>query len=161
MSISLLAALDDNAAIGKAGEMPWHLPDDLKHFRELTTGKYVLMGYRTAITIGKALPDRHNLVLSRRHNAPYPGQQTVRSLPEAQDATGGTGLIVIGGGEVYRLALPLARRMYLTWVAGSIDGADVFFPSVNFHEWTETSRVHHAADARHAYAFDFVTYVRG
>ena len=160
MSISLIAALDNDSAIGKDGKMPWHLPDDLKHFKELTVGKYVLMGYRTALAIGKALPDRHNLVLSRRHEAPFEGQVTVRSLPEAQSMAGGTGLMVIGGGEVYRETLPFAMRMYLTWVDANIGGADVFFPSVHFREWVEMSRVHHKKDADHAYAFDMVSYVR-
>ena len=160
MSISLIAALDNDSAIGKDGKMPWHLPDDLKHFKELTVGKYVLMGSRTALAIGKALPDRHNLVLSRRHEAPYEGQTTVRSLPEAQSIAGGTGLMVIGGGEVYRETLPFAMRMYLTWVDTTIAGADVFFPSVHFREWVEMSRVHHKKDADHAYAFDMVSYVR-
>jgi dihydrofolate reductase len=160
MSISLIAALDNNSAIGKDGKMPWHLPDDLRHFKQLTLGKYVLMGYRTALAIGKPLADRHNLVLSRRHEAPFEGQVTVRSLPEAQTFAGGTGLMVIGGGEVYRQTLPFALRMYLTWVDTSISGATVFFPSVHFREWVEMSRVHHRKDAEHAFAFDIVTYVR-
>ncbi len=160
MSISLIAAVDNDMAIGKRGQMPWHLPDDLRHFRELTLGKYVLMGYRTALSIGKALPDRENLVLSRRHQAPFPGQTTVRSLPEAQTIAGGTGLLVLGGGDVYRQTLPFARRMHLTWVDTTVEGADVFFPNVHFREWAEVSRVHHAKDDKHAFAFDFVSYVR-
>ncbi len=160
MSISLIAALDNASAIGKDGQIPWHLPDDLRYFKELTVGKYVLMGYRTAVAIGKALPDRHNLVLSRRHDAPFEGQTTVRSLPEAQAVAGGTGLMVIGGGEVYRETLPFAQRMYLTWVDTTVEGADVFFPSVHFREWVEMSRVHHAADDKHAHRFDMVSYVR-
>ena len=160
MAISLVAALDNDFAIGKDGTMPWHLPDDLKHFKALTTGKYVLMGYKTAVAIGKALPGRTNLVLSRRHSAPFPGQDTVRSLAEAQAIAEGTGLMVIGGGEAYREALPFARRLYLTWVDTHVGGADVFFPRVNFREWVETSRQHHARDERHAHAFDIVEYVR-
>lgn len=160
MSISLIAALDHDSAIGKEGQMPWHLPDDLRRFKQLTIGKYVLMGYNTAVAIGKALPDRYNLVLSRRHEAPFPGQITIRSLPEAQQKAGGTGLMVIGGGDVYRQALPFAARMHLTWVDARIPGADVYFPEVHFREWVETSRVHHKKDATHAYAFDMVDYVR-
>ncbi|MCE5234338.1 MAG: dihydrofolate reductase [Mizugakiibacter sp.] len=160
MSISLIAALDHDHAIGKDGVMPWHLPDDLKRFKALTVGTVVLMGHRTALSIGRALPGRQNLVLSRRHEAPYAGQDTVRSLDEAVAIADGRALMVIGGGEVYRLALPLARRMYLTWVDARVESADTFFPRVRFSEWVETSRVHHAADARHACAFDFVEYVR-
>ncbi len=160
MAISLIAALDENLAIGRNGELPWHLPDDLRWFKQLTVGKNVLMGYNTAMSIGRALPDRVNLVLSRRHEAPFPGQITVRSIEEAQTHCGNTGLMVIGGGMVFAEALPNARRMYLTWVSTAIEGADTFFPGVHFTEWTEVSRVHHNADAEHAYDFDMVEYLR-
>lgn len=160
MSISLIAALDENLAIGREGQLPWHLPDDLRWFKQLTTGRNVLMGYNTALSIGRALPDRLNLVLSRRHEAPYPEQLTVHSIEEAQARCDNTGLMVIGGGMVFREALPFARRMYLTWVSTAIEGADTFFPGVHFSEWTEVSRVHHDADADHAHAFDMVEYLR-
>ncbi len=118
------------------------------------------MGYHTALSIGRALPDRVNLVLTRRHEAPYPGQITVRSIEEAQARCDNTGLMVIGGGMVFAEALPRARRMYLTWVGAAVDGADAFFPGVHFSDWTEVSRVHHKADAKHAYDFDMVEYLR-
>jgi dihydrofolate reductase len=160
MAVSLIAALDENFAIGRRGQLPWHLPDDLRWFRELTLGKYVLMGYNTALAIGKALPGRTNLVLSRRHEAPFPGQITVRSIQEAKARADGTGLMVVGGGQVYAEALPLAQRLYLTWVNAAVDGADTFFPGVHFSDWTEVSRTHHKADADHAYDFDMVEYIR-
>ncbi|HWX66236.1 MAG TPA: dihydrofolate reductase [Rhodanobacter sp.] len=160
MAISLIAALDENFAIGRQGQLPWHLPDDLRWFKQLTTGKNVLMGYNTAVSIGRALPDRVNLVLSRKHEAPFPGQITVRSVEEAQARTDNTGLMVIGGGMVFAEALPRARRMYLTWVSAAIDGADTFFPGIHFSDWVEVSRVHHKADAEHAYDFDMVEYLR-
>ncbi len=160
MAVSLIAALDENFAIGRKGQLPWHLPDDLRWFKELTLGKYVLMGYNTALAIGKALPGRTNLVLSKRHEAPFPGQVTVRSIEEARARADGTGLMVIGGGQVYAEALPVAQRLYLTWVNAAVDGADTFFPGVHFSEWTEVSRTHHKADAEHAYDFDMVEYIR-
>jgi len=160
MAISLIAALDENFAIGRKGQLPWHLPDDLRWFKQLTTGKNVVMGYNTAVSIGRALPDRVNLVLTRRHEAPYPGQITVRSIEEAQARCGDTGLMVIGGGLVFSEALPYASRMYLTWVSAAIDGADAFFPGIHFSDWIEVSRVHHKADAQHAYDFDMVEYLR-
>ncbi|OZB61138.1 MAG: diacylglycerol kinase [Lysobacterales bacterium 14-68-21] len=160
MAVSLIAALDENFAIGRKGQLPWHLPDDLRWFKELTLGKYVLMGYNTALAIGKALPGRTNLVLSRRHEAPFPGQITVRSLDEARARADGTGLMVIGGGQIYAEALPVAQRLYLTWVNAAVAGADTFFPGVHFSEWTEVSRTHHKADADHAYDFDMVEYIR-
>jgi len=160
MAISLVAALDENSAIGRQGQLPWHLPDDLRWFKQLTLGKYVLMGYNTAVSIGRALPERTNLVLSLRHEAPFPGQITVRSVTEAQARCGDTGLMVIGGGKVFTEALPMARRLYLTWVSAAIEGADTFFPGVHFSDWTEVSRVHHKADDEHKHAFDMVEYIR-
>ncbi|MDR6936485.1 MULTISPECIES: dihydrofolate reductase [unclassified Luteibacter] len=160
MAVHLVAALDENFAIGKQGGLPWHLPDDLRYFKTLTLDRAVLMGRKTAESIGRALPGRVNYVLSRKGEAPFPGQITVRSIPEAQASCGHTGLMVIGGGEVFREALPYARTLYLTWVYAAVDGADVFFPGVDFKEWTEVSRVRHEADAEHAHAFDMVEYVR-
>lgn len=160
MAISLIAALDQNYAIGHGNQLPWHLPDDLRRFKELTLGKPVLMGYNTALSIGRALPDRVNIVLTRRHEAPYPGQRTVRSLDEAMGGEEDMDLMVIGGAMVFAEALPRARRMYLTWVATVIESADRFFPNVAFRDWAELSRVHHPADARHAHAFDTVEYLR-
>ena len=160
MAISLIAALDENFAIGRKGQLPWHLPDDLRWFKQLTVGKNVLMGYNTAVSIGRALPDRVNLVLTRRHEAPFPDQITVRSIEDAQAYVNNSGLMVIGGGMVFSGAFPKARRMFLTWVGTAIDGADTFFPGVHFTEWTEVSRVHHPADAEHAYDFDMVEYLR-
>lgn len=160
MAISLIAALDDNFAIGRGNTLPWHLPDDLRRFKQLTMGKRVVMGYNTALSIGRALPGRVNLVLTRRHEAPYPGQVTLRSFAEALGQDDSQDLVVIGGAMVFAEALPQAGRMYLTWVATTIEGADRYFPSVPFSEWTELSRVHHAADAKHAYRFDWVEYLR-
>ena len=160
MSVHLVAALDENFAIGKGGGLPWHLPDDLREFKKLTLDKHVLMGRKTAESIGRALPGRTNYVLSRKGEAPFPGQVTVRSIQEAQASCNFQGLMVIGGGEIFREALPLARTLYLTWVFTAVDGADVFFPGVDFKEWTEVSRVHHKADAEHAHPFDMVEYVR-
>ena len=110
MAISLIAALDENLAIGRDGQMPWHLPDDLRWFKQLTIGKRVLMGYNTALSIGRALPGRTNLVLTRRHEAPFLGQLTVRSLDEAIGDDDSADLMVSGGQMVFAEAtsvLPL------------------------------------------------------
>lgn len=160
MAISLIAALDENFAIGRGGQLPWHLPDDLRRFKQLTSGKRVLMGYNTALSIGRALPGRTNFVLTRRHDAPFPGQITVRTLDEAVGEDDGAELMVIGGQMVFDEAAPLARNLYLTWVGTVIEGADTFFPNIPFAEWTELVRVHHPVDATHAYAFDMVEYLR-
>jgi dihydrofolate reductase len=158
--ISLIVALDLNFAIGRDGAMPWHLPDDLKRFKALTLGKPVLMGRKTALAIARDLPGRTNLVMTRGDTAPYAGQRVVHSLDEAIAIAGDAELAVIGGGEVFTLALPRATRMHLTWVDAAVEGADAFFPRFDAHEWKETARVAHAADARHDHAFTFVDYVR-
>jgi dihydrofolate reductase len=160
MPIRLIAALDRNHAIGRDGAMPWHLPDDLKRFKQLTLGKQVLMGRKTALSIGRALPGRTNLVLTRGDCAPFDGQIVVHSLDEAIEQAAGDELCVIGGGEVYALALPRATHLHLTWIDTEAGGADAFFPRFDAGEWIETSRTHHAADARHACAMDFVDYRR-
>lgn len=158
--ISLIAALDRNRAIGRDGAMPWHLPDDLKRFKVLTLGKPVLMGRKTALAIGRALPGRENLVLSRGDAAPFAGQRVVRTLDEAIAQADDAELAVIGGGEVYALSLPRATKLRLTWIDTEAELADAFFPRFDPADWIETSRESHACDARHAFAFAFVDYAR-
>jgi dihydrofolate reductase len=158
--ITLIAALDHHRAIGRAGEMPWHLPDDLKRFKALTLGKPVLMGRKTALAIGRPLPGRPNLVLTRAPAAPFEGQVVVHSPDEAVAHAQGAELMVIGGGEIYALMLPHATRLHLTEVDTAAPDADTFFPAFDPRDWRETARVHHPADAKHAFAFDFVDYER-
>jgi dihydrofolate reductase len=159
-NIVLVAALDRNRAIGRAGVMPWHLPDDLKRFKALTLGKPVLMGRKTALAIGRPLPGRPNLVLTRAKSAPFSGQIAVHSLDDAVPHANRAALCVIGGGEVYALALPRATRLHLTEIDTAASDADTFFPAFDPGEWREVARVHHPADAKHAFAFDFVDYER-
>lgn len=158
--IALIAALDRNHAIGRDGAMPWHLPDDLKRFKALTLGKPVLMGRKTALAIGRALPGRTNLVLTRSGEVPFAGQRAVASIDEAISTAGDNELMVIGGGEVYALALPRAARLHLTWIDTEAPDADAYFPRFDPAQWRETSREAHDADARHEFAFAFVDYGR-
>ena len=160
MDISLIAALDRNFAIGRDGAMPWHLPDDLRRFKALTLGKPVLMGRKTALAIGRALPGRRNLVLTRGMHAPFDAQCVVQSIDEAIALAGEEDLAVIGGGEVYALALSRATVLHLTWVETGVAGADAFFPRFDPEEWIETSHEDHPADGRHAFAMRFVDYRR-
>lgn len=162
MNVSLLAALDRNYAIGRGNALPWHLPDDLKHFKTLTLGKPLLMGRKTAESLGRALPGRRNLVLTRAGVAPIAGMEAVASLDAAlaiARSDGAEELMVIGGGEVFALALPRATRMYLTHVDTLVEVADAFFPAFDPLQWTVARSEPHAADARHAFAFEFVDYV--
>lgn len=160
--LSLIAALDRNRGIGHGNALPWQLPDDLKHFKALTVGKPVLMGRKTAQSLGRALPGRTNLVLTRRGEVPFQGMRAVASLDEAL-AVAGDGaaaeLCVIGGGEIYRLLIGHADTLYLTWVEAEVP-ADTHFPEVDTAVWQEAESELHAADARHPYAFRFVRYTR-
>jgi dihydrofolate reductase len=160
MRISLIAALDRNHAIGKDNGLPWHLPDDLRRFKALTLGKPILMGRRTAQSLGRALPKRRNLVLTRGGRAPFDAMQAVASLEQALAvaASDGDELCVIGGGEVYALALPRATHLHLTHVDTEVEGADAFFPRFDRAGWREVARKGHAADDAHAVAFAFVDY---
>ncbi|MDI1254398.1 dihydrofolate reductase [Thermomonas sp.] len=161
MKISLIAAMDRNFAIGKGNALPWHLPDDLKRFKALTVGKPILMGRKTALSLGRALPGRQNLVLTRSGQVPFDGMRAVASLEEARcivDETGTDALCVIGGGEIYALTLLIATHLHLTMVNTEVSGADAFFPCFDIGQWRETSREPHAADTRHAFAFEFVDY---
>ncbi len=163
VELALIAALDENHAIGRDNALPWHLPDDLKRFKALTLGQPVLMGRKTAQSLGRALPGRHNLVLTRQNEALYPSMQAVASLDDALMAVRQTGagtLWVIGGGEVYQQTLPHACRLHLTWVHTRIADADAFFPVFDAQQWRETARQMHEADERHAHAFSFVDYRR-
>ena len=162
MKVSLVAALDRDFAIGKGNALPWHLPDDLKRFKALTLGKTILMGRKTAESLGRALPKRRNLVLTRSARVPFEGMQAMASLAEALAiaAQDGDELCVIGGGELYALALPHATHLHLTEVDTQVDGADAFFPRFDADAWREVARVTHPADATHAFAFDFVDYLR-
>jgi dihydrofolate reductase len=158
MTLSLIAALDRHRAIGKGNALPWHLPADLKRFKALTLGKPVLMGRKTAESIGRALPGRRNLVLTRSGRVPFDGMEAVASI-EAAIALADE-VCVIGGGEVYALALPMATHLHLTHVDTVVDGADAFFPAFDVNDWRVVSREAHAADEKHALAFEFVDYER-
>ena len=158
--VVLVVAHDRRRAIGRGNALPWLLPDDLARFKALTVGGTVLMGRRTAESIGRALPKRRNLVLTRGGTAPFAGQEAIASFEAALDAAGNAPLFVIGGGEVYALALPVATRLELTLVDTQVEAADAWFPPYRPEAWRELAREHHAADARHAFAFDFVTLAR-
>lgn len=161
--VVLVAALDRNNAIGKGNDLPWRLPDDLKRFKALTLGKPVLMGRKTAQSLGRALPGRTNLVLTRSGQVPFDGMRAVGSVDEALQAArdaSSTELCVIGGGEIYALTLRIADRLHLTHVGTAVEDADAFFPAFDASEWVAESRQAHAADDRHAFAFEFVDYLR-
>lgn len=163
MKLNLIAALDRHNAIGRGNALPWHLPDDLKRFKALTLGKPILMGRKTAESLGRALPGRRNLVLTRSGQVPFAGMQAVASVDEAMAVATGDGaeeLCVIGGAEIYALTLPFATRLHLTHVDTRVADADAFFPPFDPRMWRATWRESHPADERHGSAFEFVDYQR-
>lgn len=153
--ITLIAALNHEHAIGRDNDLPWRLPADLQRFKQLTLGKPVLMGRKTALSLGRALPGRRNLVLTRSGQVPFVGMEAVASLEAALALSAeAPELMVIGGGEIYRLTLPLAERMHLTWVSMRVNDADAFFPAFDPANWQETSReAHPAVGDKPAYCF--------
>ena len=161
LDVALIAAVDRHLAIGRDNALPWHLPDDLKRFKALTLGHPLLMGRKTAESLGRALPGRRNLVLSRSGHAPHAGMEVFVSLPDALAALGDVPeACVIGGGAVFAETLPMAARLHLTWVDTVVDGADAHFPRFDLSRWQVVAREPHAADAWHAFAFEFVDYAR-
>jgi len=160
MRLTIVVAAAENDVIGKGGTLPWHLPEDLRRFKALTVGKPILMGRKTYASIGRALPQRVNLVLSRDSALSLPDARVVRSLDAAITAASPADeLMVIGGEAVFADALPRVSRIHLTRVHAHIDGG-VRFPPIPADEWRETSRAEHPADERHAYAMSFVTLER-
>jgi dihydrofolate reductase len=163
MTISMIAALAQNGVIGKANDLPWHLPDDMKFFMLTTKGHHVIMGrknYESLPEKFRPLPNRTSIVVTRQNNYKAPGCSIVHQLEEGvkqAEANGEQELFIIGGAEIYKLGMPLADKLYLTEIHATIDG-DTTFPFYPRELWREISRQHHAADDRHKFSFDFVIY---
>ncbi len=161
MKICLIVAAARNRAIGLNNKMPWHLPEDLKYFKHVTLGKPVIMGRNTFESIGRPLPGRPNIVISRNAGYQAQGITLVNSLEAALQAaqqllpTGVDEVMVIGGAQIYAQALPLATRLYLTEVDAEPE-ADAFFPAIDRTAWREVARESHAACERNPYPYSFV-----
>src|ERR1700679_242204 len=156
-AVELVVAVSENDVIGRANQLPWRLPADLRHFKSLTMGHPILMGRRTYESIGKALPGRTNWVLSRSNDFAPQDCNVVRTLQEGKFGAGDRPLMVIGGAEIYRLCLPQATRIHLTLVHTKIADGDTFFTAWRDPEWTQSSRERHEADEKNAYAYSFLT----
>lgn len=158
--LEFVVAVARNGVIGRGNALPWRLPADLQHFKRTTLGHPILMGRRTWESIGRPLPGRTNLVLSRAADYHAPGATVVRTLDEARRAAvGAESLMVIGGAELYRVLFDEAAVLHLTEVHADVDG-DVRFPDWDRSRWRETWREEHAADERHAFPYAFVRYER-
>lgn len=159
--LALIAAIANNNAIGFENKLLYWLPNDLKRFKELTTGHTIIMGSNTFRSLPKgALPNRRNIVLSRKEKE-FPGCETFSSLEEALANCNGTELVyVIGGEMLYRAALPLADILCLTEIDDTPEKTDAFFPEFAKNEWEVIEQEEHTADEKHAYNYRFVTYLR-
>jgi dihydrofolate reductase len=140
VKISAIVAMSENRVIGKSNRLPWNIPEDLKHFRKVTSGHPIVMGRKTFESIGRVLPGRENIVISRTMTSDIPGLRVVRSLEEAITSCQGKAeeIFIIGGGEIYRMALPKVDRIYLTLVHQEIEG-DAFFPEIPSDQFKQVS----------------------
>jgi dihydrofolate reductase len=160
MIITLIVAVADSGVIGRDNGLPWHLPEDLKRFKRLTLGKPIIMGRRTYDSIGKPLPGRENIVVTRDPNYRPPGVSVVHDPEAALGAAGAADeVMVIGGAELFRVFLPRARRIHLTRVHGDIAG-DVMWPALDSRDWQVVEREGHDSDERHAFAMTFEVWER-
>jgi len=159
MILSAVVAIAENNAIGKNNELLWHLPNDLKHFKQITSSHTVIMGRKTYDSVGKPLPNRRNIVVTRQHIA-IEGCEVVHSVEEALKlCQSEQEVFIIGGAEIYKLALPLLNRVYLTVVHHDFDG-DAYFPELDKTRWIETAREEHEIDEKHAIPYTFITLER-
>ncbi len=163
MRISLVVAVSENNVIGKDGALPWSLPNDLRFFREITRAKPMIMGRKTFDSIGRVLPDRQTIIITRQREWKHPGCDVVSSLDEAlklAKASGAKEACVVGGGQIFAEAHSLADRIYLTRVHAVIEDGDAYFPTPDPKKWEETSRDERQEDAQHLYAYTFLVYER-
>jgi dihydrofolate reductase len=160
MRLALIAAVAANGVIGRDGTLPWRLPEDLRRFRALTTGHAIIMGRRTWESLPHALPGRQNIVVTRRQGYLAAGASTGSSIDDALRAVAyPPPAFCIGGGELYRAALPLAATAFVTEIARAFDG-DATFPALESREWVETAREAHVLEGETGFAYAFVTYER-
>ena len=160
--ISLIVAAASNNGIGKNNQLLWHLPNDLKFFKNTTWGMVVIMGRKTFESVNKPLPGRINIIITRQSGYQPEGVWVAASLDEALSKAASTNcreLFVIGGGEIYRECMPRATKIYLTRVHATLE-ADTFFPAIDQSTWKQTGQLHFKADEKHAYDYSFETWER-
>ncbi len=152
--MEIVVAMTDNFVIGANGEMPWHLPADLQHFKKLTSGGAIVMGRRTWESIGRALPNRTNIVITRQEGYEAIGATVVHSLDDAMNEVGTQRLFIIGGGEIYKSALGLATSLHITRIHTTIEG-DTFFPNFDTNVWSLAESLNRAADDQNCHKLTF------
>lgn len=160
MIVSIVVAIAEDNAIGKDNQLLWHLPADLKHFKDITSGHTIIMGRKTYDSIGRPLPNRRNIVITRNTGLELPGTEITNSLDEALALCKGTEeVFIIGGAELYNHALAATNRIYLTRVHQTYE-ADTFFPEIDLEEWQELSTEKHLPDEKNKVAYTFSTLER-
>lgn len=166
MIISIIAALGNSRVIGNKNRLPWDLPADMDHFRELTLGKPIIMGQNTFDSIGRALPGRYNIVLTRDKELLIPNCEMAYSLDEAVELAeksemgkNSNEVMICGGASIYEQYLDRANKMYLTFIEGDFEG-DTFFPEFSSEEWEEIEKVSHKIDEKNKYPYSFVVFER-
>ena len=162
MIISMIVAVAENNVIGKDNGMLWHIPADLKYFKAVTMGHHIIMGRKTHEAMGRVLPGRTNVIISRQENYEVEDAIVVHSLEEAlkvAEQNGETEAMILGGGTIYEQAISMANRIYLTRIYASFEG-DTFFPELDENVWIETKQDRHEADEKNPIAYDFLEYER-
>jgi len=160
MIVSIIVAIAEDHGIGKDNGLLWRLPADLKHFKDITTGHPVIMGRKTFESVGKPLPNRRNIVVTRKTDLEIPGAEVVNTIEAAIALCDDKEeVFIVGGAEIYKMAMTLTDKIYLTVVHGTFD-ADTFFPPIDPDIWKETDAVNHKADEKNAYAYTFSTLLR-
>lgn len=158
--ISIVVAISENNAIGKDNQLLWHLPADLKHFKNITTGHTIIMGRKTYDSIGKPLPNRRNIIITRQKDLNLEGVEVVNSLEEALSLSKDEEeVFIIGGAEIYKQAVAVSHRIYLTRVHQEFE-ADAFFPELDDESWEEVEKVDHLPDEKNKFAYTFSTLER-
>ena len=156
MRISIIAAMASNRVIGRDGKMPWHLPAELRHFKQLTLGKPIVMGRKTFESIGRVLPGRRNIVITRERGWQFQGVDVMHNIDDALEAAGNAQeIVIIGGAELYRQMLYRVQRLYLTLIDADIEG-DTYFPPFNWEEWQRVDKSYRPVDEKNAYAMEFL-----
>jgi dihydrofolate reductase len=159
MTVSIIVAIGENYAIGKGNQLLWHMPNDLKHFKDITSGRTIIMGRKTFDSVGKPLPRRRNIVVTRQ-DITIPGCEVVKSIEDGLALCKGEDEVFIGGGaEIYRQAMHLTDIIYLTIIHKVFD-ADTFFPEIDYKVWKETKREDFAPDEKNPYPYSFITLER-
>jgi dihydrofolate reductase len=157
MTVSIVVAISENHVIGKDNKLLWHMPNDLKHFKEITTGHTVIMGRKTYESVGKPLPKRRNIIITRQAIT-IEGCEVVNSIEAALALCAGEQeVFIVGGAEIYKQAMRLTDRIYLTIIHKEFEG-DSFFPEINNEEWKSVAREDHQPDEKNPLPYSFITY---